>query len=80
MSWVTVGPSPESWATAVTASGSWTGVTREVVPPAWAMLSSVMTAVDIGVDFRLTLAEQYPLRVSADRPILTFDVYPEGTP
>jgi hypothetical protein len=80
MSWTLIGASPESWATAVTATGSWTAVTRDVVPPAWALLSSVTTSVDIGVDFRVLAREQYPMYVSTDRPVLVYDVYPEGTP
>lgn len=80
MSWTPIGASPESWATVAGATGSWAGVTREIVPPAWALLSSVTTSVDIGVDFRVLTREQYPLYASEDRPVFVYEVYPEGTP
>ena len=52
-----------------------------VVPPSWGVLTSVTTTVDIGVDFRLTLREDYPaFRLSADRPVAFYEVQPEGRP
>lgn len=80
MSWSQVTATTESWNTAVTTQGSWTTSDVSLVPPPWAMLSSVTTSVDVGVDFGLRLREQYPMYISADRPIALYDVYPEGTP
>lgn len=47
----------------------WTSVTLST-NRAWAMLSSVTTSGDAGVDFRLTARQDYPIRVSSDRPAI----------
>ena len=59
---------------------SWSSITHGHCPPGWAVLSSLTTTVDVGVDFRLVAREQYPLRACEDRPMYTVEVYPEGTP
>lgn len=80
MSWSQVTATTESWTTGVTTQGSWGTIAAALVPPPWAMLSSVTTSADVGVDFTLRFEGQYPMYLSSDRPIALYDVYPEGTP
>ena len=59
----------------------WVAVSASPVGgPAWATVASVTTTVDEGVDFRLTLREQYPWRLSASRPLPISVLLPEGEP
>lgn len=48
--------------------------------PAWGILSSIVSTVDDGVDFRLLARENYPIIARQDRPAVIYDVHPEGTP
>ena len=79
-SWAMEDTASGSWGTGVTTQGSWATTDVPLVPPPWAMLSSVTTSVDVGVDFTLRFEAQYPMYLSSDRPIALYDVYPEGTP
>jgi hypothetical protein len=78
--WDQVVPQAVTYTPVVAASGSWAAEAVGVVPPPWAMLTSVTTTADDGVDFMLKLREQYPMYLSSDRPMALYDVYPEGTP
>lgn len=57
---------------------SWSTLSHGPCPPGWAVLSSLTTSVDVGVDFRILAREQYPLIACEDRPMTTVEVYPEG--
>lgn len=74
MSWTTVGPGTETWTGTSATAKSWSGSTVGLVPPAWGILSAV-TGSDDGVDFCLRVRENYPIRVSADRPAIIRDTH-----
>jgi hypothetical protein len=80
MTWQTLGASTGTWAAQAPTSKTWAAQTTTVSPPAWGQMSSLLTTVDYGVDFRLEAEVAYPMRVSADRPVAIAEVQPEGRP
>jgi len=79
MSWAAVTSSVATFAAVAGNTVSWTTSTVAVVPPAWGHLTSVVSTDD-GVDFRLALSQDFPMYLSADRPVVIYDIHPEGTP
>jgi len=69
VSWTTVGSGTATWASASATARMWSNTTVGLIPPAWGQLSAVTDAGD-GVDFRLTARQNYPIRVSSDRPAI----------
>lgn len=69
MSWTTVGSGTATWAAASATARTWSTTTVGLIPPAWGQLSAVTDAGD-GVDFRLAARQNYPIRVSSDRPAI----------
>jgi hypothetical protein len=55
---------------------SWTTLAGPTVGR-WGVVSSTTTTIDNGVDFVFRAREQYPLRVTDDRPLLIRDVITE---
>lgn len=77
MSWVLTGPGSASWVTQGSQTASYT--TLGAGSPVWVQLSSVVSSDD-GVDFNALLHEDYPMRMTEDRPVRLVTLYPEGTP
>lgn len=67
--WSTTTSTSGAWTTTDRTDRSWLSVTVPLIPPAWGQLSAVTDAGD-GVDFRLTARQNYPIRVSSDRPAI----------
>lgn len=59
---------------------SWSHLTHNWCPPAWAQLSSVTTSIDVGVDFRPLIRSQYPMPICSERPVAIVSVFSEGMP
>jgi len=79
MSWTKVTPAAETWVGVSPATETWsTGAASTGLQ--WAQMSSVTTTVDDGVDFRLKMRTDYPMRIRATRPLVMVTQFAEGRP
>lgn len=89
VSWGGASASAASWSASTSTSASWTATASTtaswgdqvvpVIPPPWGGLRSLNSS-DGGVDFRLHVKAQFPDYLSDDRPIVVYDIQPEGIP
>jgi len=80
VTWGSVTISTATYTGVGASTATWGATSVAVSPPPWAVLSSLTTSVDVGVDFVLRVHDEIPMYVSADRPLVVRDVQPEGSP